>query len=103
MWTGLKENSEYSAQITPYGGRVNAEIICKDNDFYDRKLDLWLSVCNKSFGSIWRSAPTEKDWQKATKWVEEQLSLIGKYGTVVVTEPEFLRQIKKSENNNIQL
>jgi len=100
MWTGLKENSEYSAQITPYGGKVNAEIIRRDRDkgFYEHKLGLWLTVCDKSFGSMWRSAPTEKDWQAATKWVEEQLNLIEKYGTVMVTKPEHIRRSERSQN-----
>lgn len=100
MWTGLKKNSEYSAQITPYCGNVNAEIIRRDIDkgFYEHKLGLWLTVCDKSFGSRWRSAPTEKDWQNATKWVEEQLSLIEKYGTVMVTKPEHIRRSEQSQN-----
>ncbi len=92
MWTGLKENSEYSAQITPYQGKVNAEIIRRDKDkgFYDYKLDLWLTVLDKSFGSMWRKTPTEKYWQDANKWVNEQLELIEKYGTVMVTKPQHM-------------
>lgn len=95
MWTGNKENAEYSAQITPYGGRVNAEIICKSNDkgFHEHRLNLWLTVCDKSFGKWWRrSAPTEQDWKDATEWVEEQLRLIEKYGTVIITKPKYLRE-----------
>jgi len=97
MWTGLEENSEYSAQITPYHGKVNAEIISRDKDkgFYDSELDLWLTVMDKSFGSIWQSQPTEKDWKKATKWVNEQLEMIEKYGTVMVTKPKHRRDREK--------
>ena len=93
MWTGLKENSEYSAQITPYGNKVNAEIIRRDKDkgFYDPKSDIWLTVLNKSFGSFWNSEPTEEDWAEANAWVEQQLKLIEKYGTVMVTKPKYLR------------
>jgi hypothetical protein len=96
MWTGLKENSEYSAQITPYHGYVMAEIISRDKDtgLYDYKLDLWLTVLDKSFGSMWRKTPTEKDWQDANKWAIKQLELIEKYGTVIVKKPQHLRNNK---------
>jgi len=100
MWTGLKENSEYSAQITPYHGKVNAEIIRKDKEtgFYSNKIDCWLTVMDKEFGSMWHKSPREKDWVAATKWVEEQLALIEKYGTVMVTKPEHLRRSESYKN-----
>lgn len=100
MWTGLKENCEYSAQITPYRGKVYAEIIRRDRNkgFYEHTLGLWLTVSDKSFGSMFRSAPTEKDWQKATDWVEQQLNLIEKYGTVMVTQPEHIRNVNMVKN-----
>lgn len=92
MWTALKENSEYSAQITPFSGKVNAEIIRRDKDkgFYNSEIDCWLTVLDKSFGSMWRNAPTEKDWKDANKWINEQLDLIEKYGTVMVKKPQHL-------------
>ena len=34
-----------------------------------------------------KKTPTEKDWQDANKWVNEQLEMIEKYGTVMVTKP----------------
>lgn len=97
MWTGLKENSEYTAQITPYHGKVHAEIIRRDKDkgFYDSRIDLWLTVMDKSFGSHFRSEPREIDYQRATKWVEEQLSMIEEYGTAMVTRPQHLIDAEK--------
>ena len=98
MWTGLKENTEYSAQITPYHGYVMAEIIAaeknKEKGFNEHsKYDsgLWLTVLDKRFGSWFRKTPTEQNWKDANKWVETQLDLIEKYGTVVVTKPQYLR------------
>lgn len=93
MWTGLKENSEYSAQITPYHGHVNAEIIRRDKDkgFYDYKIDCWLTVMDKSFGRTFASSPRQKDWDAAKRWVEEQLKMIEENATVMVTMPQFLK------------
>lgn len=88
LYTDLKNQTQYTAQIHPLGGKVMVEIICKD--LYDQKLDLYLCVCHKSFGSIWNSAPSQKDWQKANAWVNQQLDLIQKYGTVIVTKPQYL-------------
>lgn len=92
MWTGLKENSEYTGQITPYHGKVNAEIIMrnKKEGFYESKIDLWLTVMDKSFGSSFASQPREKDYLDAQKWINEQLELIEKHATVMVTKPKFL-------------
>ena len=100
MWTGLKENSEYTAQITPCHGYVIAEIICRggDNGFYDNRLKLWLTVMDKFFGSSWRKAPKEEDWQKANDWVNKQLQMIGKYGTVVVTKPKHILDFNRLQN-----
>jgi len=44
----------------------------------------------KSFGSIWQIAPTEKNWIEANKWVDNQLKMIEKYGTGIVTKPKTL-------------
>lgn len=101
MWTGKKDTHEYSAQITPYHGYVNAEIIYRDKDnafnngHYDSKLRLWLTVSCKRFGSAFRSAPTEKDYQKATAWVERQLNLMDKYSTCALAEPRHLVQYRR--------
>ena len=97
IYTDIKENSEYSAQITPHGGYVYAEIISskKNKDKFNDSSRLWLAVMSKRFGSRWRSAPTESDWIKARDWINEQLGLINKYGTVVVTKPEHIREIQK--------
>lgn len=94
MLTGLKENSEYTAQITPYHGFVNAEIIVKDKDkgFHEPKLNLYITVMDKSFGKNFRSCPREKDYIAANKWIKEQLALIEKYGTVIVTKPNHLNE-----------
>lgn len=94
MWTGLKDNAEYTAQITPYHGKVNAEIIMCDRKpgFYETKLDLWLTVMDKSFGRSYASQPREKDYLAAQKWVNEQLELIEKHATVMVTKPSFLKK-----------
>jgi len=89
-WTGLKEGNIYTAQITPYHGSVQAEIICKHDSFKGKEYldDLWLCVMNKEFGRMFSSQPREKDWQRAVKWVETQLNLIEKYSTAVVKQPE---------------
>jgi hypothetical protein len=47
---------------------------------------------------MWSRNPREKDWIAATKWVEEQLSLIDKYGTVMVSKPEHLRRSESYQN-----
>lgn len=91
MWTDLKSNKEYTAQITPYHGKVNAEILSKNKAFFDPKMNIYLTVLDKSFGSFWRETPTEKNWKDANKWVEEQLKLISEYGTVIVSKPNHLR------------
>lgn len=97
IYTGTKENSEYSAQITPYQGYVYAEIISskKNKDKFNDSSGLWLAVMSKRFGSRWRSAPREEDWIKANDWINEQLELINKYGTVVVTKPDHIRDIER--------
>ena len=94
MWTGLKENSEYSAQITPYHGYVNAEIICNHKDKGFNKGGLWLTVMDKRFGRMFRNSPRKKDWENANKWIEKQLNLINEHGTVMVTKPKHLDNIK---------
>jgi hypothetical protein len=92
MWTGLKENSEYTAQITPYRNKVHAEIISKKKSrgYYDKFIDAHITIMDKTFGGFFSRYPKEKDYTDANKWVEEQLSLINSYGTVIVTEPEYL-------------
>jgi hypothetical protein len=94
MWTGNKEGSIYTAQISTYNKKVNAEILCKDNDFHESRLNLWLCVMHKSFSPRWGKELTEKEWIAASKWVEEQLGLVEKHGTVLVTKPNFLRDLK---------
>jgi len=99
MWTGLKANNEYSAQITPYGNKVNAEIITRDKDkgFYDN--GLWLTVMDKSFSGSFTNEPREKDWIDANEWIEKQLNLIDKYGTVMVTKPKHLYDSERLANS----
>ena len=96
MWTGLKENSTYTAQITPYHGKVNAEILVLDKDkgFYEPKLGLYLTVMEKSFGRSFSTEPREQDWVDAKKWVETQLKMIEEHGTVIVTKPNFLKEYR---------
>ena len=105
MWTGFKENTEYSAQITPYHNEVHAEIIVrdknKDKGFHEHNSigGLWLTVMDKSFGSKWfTDEPTEDDWKNAVNWVETQLTLIEKYGTVMVTKPAHIRRSENAHN-----
>jgi len=89
MYTGSELKKEYSFQITPYHGNVHAEILCNNKSF--KYEGLWILSMYKSFGSFWgRSAPREKDYINAQKWVDEQVSLLEKYGTVVITKPEYL-------------
>lgn len=96
MWTGKHDNSEYTAQIAPYHGKVHAEIIKRDKETggYEYKLELWLTIMDKSFGKSMRKTPREEDYVAANKWVEEQLALIKKHATALVTTPKFLRDIK---------
>jgi hypothetical protein len=46
---------------------------------------------DKSFGKPFSSQPREKDWIAANKWVDEQLELISKHATVMITKPQHLR------------
>ena len=97
MWTGKKEsvreNAEYTAQIYPYHGRIYVEILNKKYS-NDSKLDLYLTIIDKSFGRSYNS-PREKDWKAAHEWMNEQMNLIDKYGTSTVRIPEVLREIMK--------
>ncbi len=96
MWTSIKNNRTYSAQITPYHGSVKVEIIYLSDAYRDIiNKELWLTVMDKSFGSFFRSSPTEKNYKDATAWVEKQLELIEEYGTAIVKKPEFLSQMKE--------
>lgn len=97
MFGKLKKNAVYTAQITPYRGRVYAEIICNNKDshlgLYDRKWNEWQTVLNKGFGRYFANEPREKDWVAATAWINGQLSLIEKYGTAILAKPTFIRDM----------
>jgi len=92
MWTGNKENEEYTAQISPYHGQVHAEILSKKYSQSRQSPELWLNVMEKSFGKNRNNEPTQLDWENANKWVETQMTLIKKFGTVLVTRPKKLTQ-----------
>jgi hypothetical protein len=96
MWTGKYEYAEYTAQIAPYHGKVHAEIIKtnKSTGGYQYDLKLWLTIMDMSFGKSLRRSPREEDYVAANKWVEEQLALIKKHATALVTTPKFLKDIK---------
>jgi hypothetical protein len=93
MWTSLKANREYTAQITPYHNKVVAEILVKKESKTAFLGDLYLTVAEKYFGSFFQKEVKESDWIKANEWVERQLSMIEKHGTVIVTRPQFIRDI----------
>ena len=99
MWTGKYDNLEYTAQITPYHGKINAEIIKRNAETGGHEgragSNLWLTIMDKSFGKSMRKTPREEDWKAAHAWVKEQFDLINKYGTAIVTTPKFLRDIEK--------
>lgn len=98
MWTGKYENLEYTAQITPYHGKIYAEIIKKNAETGGKSGDIWLSIMDKSFGKAFRKTPREKDWINAHGWVKKQFDLITTYGTALVTTPKYLRDIEKQNN-----
>lgn len=102
MWTGNNDNAEYTAQIAPYHGRVHAEILkcSKKTGGYDYNLKLWLTIMDKSFGKACHRTPREEDYVAANKWVEEQLALITKHATALVTTPKYLRDIDKRERDS---
>lgn len=91
LLVSIKDEKLYTAQLVPYHGKVRADIICHHDSMYDVGTKLWLTSMHKSFGSMWNSAPREKDWIAAKKWAEEQLDLISKHGTNVVAKPQYLR------------
>jgi hypothetical protein len=103
MWTGKNENEEYTAQIAPYHGKVHAEIIKRNPDTGGREGDLWLTIMDKSFGKSRNSTPREEDYVAANKWVEEQLVLINKHATTLVTTPKFLRDINRGMRTDLTL
>lgn len=93
------DNEEYTGQITPYNGKVTAEIIKKSNNewFKDNDIDLYYLTAHKSFGSMWNSAPREKDWIAANKWMDEQFEMMEKYATVMITKPVYITDIEKMD------
>lgn len=99
MWTGLKENNVYSAQVSVFRGAVKAEIILKDKEeakefgFFSVEMNLWLTVADKSFKPKWGREVSEREWKLATEWVEQQFELINKYSTVLVTKPNYIKTI----------
>lgn len=94
MLTSLKNQRTYTAQITPYGSKVHAEIVYTDKDkfFYDRKIELWHTAMHKSFGKTFASHPREQDYIDAKNWINEQLELIKKHATAIVAEPVYLKE-----------
>lgn len=99
LYTISKNKKQYTAQITPHRGYVNAEIICTNLSSYNEDNSVHICVCHKSFGSFFRTAPTEKDWINANYWVSTQLKYIEKYGTTVVKQPENLIICEKLIDN----
>lgn len=88
MLDSIHQNkTEYVGQLTVYQGYVNVSIICSNSFYYNTDTKLWISVLNKSFGSMFRKAPKESDWVKARAWMDEQLSLIEKYATDIKVKP----------------
>lgn len=95
-YTNIKSNEIYTAQISPYNGKVYVEILHhnKETGFYSTSMKLWGCSLRKSFGSIFNSAPTKKNWIDAKKWANEQLDLIDKYGTVLIQRPKYINDVK---------
>lgn len=94
MLTKIKTDENlYSAQISCYQGKIYAEIIYKSKEMFGNG-DLWITSLDKSFGSSFSNTPREKDWIEANEWVNKQLELIEKYGTVIVTKPKYLIDLK---------
>jgi hypothetical protein len=96
----VRENSEYTAQIHAYKGVVYVEILKNSNDEWFRDnlcRDLYHTIMDNNFGSMFRNAPREKDWIKAHKWMNKQLDLIEKYGTVLIERPKCISDAEKLE------
>lgn len=91
----------YTKQIHAYGSNVIAEILYQDpkTDRGQGLLnDLWYATNHKYFkpDNKWYEkspdSPTEKQFQDAHKWADEQLDLLLKYGTVKVQRAEYLSE-----------
>lgn len=82
---------EYKAQITVYQGNVNVSIICTSSYYTHTQTKLWVIVLYKSFGSSFRSAPRQIDWERADIWATKQLDLISRYATDIIVKPKELK------------
>lgn len=99
-YKSIKDDREYTVQITPFRGVVSADIISRRKCYTDDRLPgLYLTIMTKGFGSWWRSAPRESDWLRAKKWAEQQLDLIERHGTVTVTTPQWLIDLKDKKES----
>lgn len=86
-----KTKPEYVGQLTVYHGQVNVCILCTSSFYYNSDIKLWVTVMDKSFGKMFRSAPRQIDWERAEKWMKEQLSFIQRYTTDIRVEPKELK------------
>lgn len=94
MYTGRKkadiENTEYHAQLSVYHGKVHVEILSKKYS-RDHRIDLYLTVMDKSFGYSGRSHPRQKDYDNAKKWMENRMDELEKNTTVLLTRPIWMK------------
>lgn len=99
----VRSNGQHTAQIHAYQGVVYVEIMQKSNSewFRVRKMDdFYHTLMHKTFGSMWRSAPREKDWIKANEWMNKQFDLLDKYSTVLITRPQRLYDMDELDKLN---
>lgn len=92
MLTSLKDKSKlYSYQIDMYGGKLSVQIMCSSSYYRDSDTRLWISIADKTFGSMWQKTPTEQNWIDARSWGDEQLRIIEQYGTEIIVKPTEIR------------
>lgn len=82
---------EYVGQLTVYHGRVNVSILCTSSYYYDSDIKLWVTVMDKSFGNMFRSAPRQIDWERAELWMNKQLKNIEHFTTDIRVRPKELK------------
>lgn len=96
MYTGRKksaiENEEYHAQLSVYHGKVHVEILSKKYS-KDIRMDLYLTVMDKSFGYSGRSHPRQKDYDNAKKWMEDRMNELENNTTNLVTTPIWMKNL----------
>ncbi len=78
----------YTAQITPYGSIVSAEILQRYS-FSSGGYASFHNVMSKQFKckKWFQPAPKEQQYIDATTWVKEQLNILEKHGTAVISLP----------------